>query len=256
MITWLLALIGIFAVLVYVRKAKRPKEIFLEPLSSASGQNPPCVPDEPRWLSPDQNPFKMTVLDCRPVTTTSVSWTDLQTAKTYGELCRSNGEEYAETSPQNATRSEAVLRYPYLGPEPADGPLFTSESMEEKWHVYIYAKTLYFVRSWTGQLVYKAPINFENSAVTVGPVTFDRKLAANATDATRDVDFLVCSHLFKILALAPFSAAPGQQAQDIATHLFEWFGDFAQYASMEDTISANANQLRKTVDSHATKPSV
>jgi hypothetical protein len=47
MITWLLALSGIFAVLAYVLKAKRPKEIVSESLSSMSASNHPSLSDEP-----------------------------------------------------------------------------------------------------------------------------------------------------------------------------------------------------------------
>jgi hypothetical protein len=113
------------------------------------------------WLGPDQNPFRMRVLDCRPFSTTMISTTkDPAIAARFNALRRENGEQHRGQHPADPLAVPCVLSYPFNG-ESRDGPLFVARQMEDKWDVYLSDSTLYFARSWTGELAFRAAVEFK-----------------------------------------------------------------------------------------------
>jgi hypothetical protein len=98
------------------------------------------------WLEPDQNPFGLRVLDCRPFSTSMISTTkDAAIAAKFTYLRTTTGEEHKGKSPDDALTVRCDLRYP-LSSEPKDGPLFLAEQMEDKWDIYLHDGHLFFAR--------------------------------------------------------------------------------------------------------------
>lgn len=189
-----------------------------------------------KWLEPDQNPFHMRVLDCRPFSSTMISTTkDPNIAARFSHLRAVSGEEHRGRQPDDAVSVPCELSYPFSG-ESRDGPLFVAQAMEDKWDIYLYEGHLYFVRSWTGDLTFRARIEFkEREAVITTVEANPARVKDDPVLAVRMVDFLVKSHLNRTEVPHPLPQDFPQDNQSIALYSFSEYGRWAFFASFEDT---------------------
>src|SRR5262249_29722984 len=134
--------------------------------------------------------------DCRPFSTTMISTTsDPAVADSFGRLRGDSGEGHRGRHPADTVTVPCGLSYPSPGGS-RDGPLFVARQMEDKWDVYLYDGHLYFARSWTGDLVYRAAVEFRGDEAVVTAVEVGRARAGDDPGlAVRAVDFLLKSHV-------------------------------------------------------------
>lgn len=195
-----------------------------------------------RWLSPQENPFGVEVLDCRAFAAMQSFTKNRDIAVRYARLRNSSGEELRGTSPQNARNLECKLWYP-VRHRPHDGPMFKSEVMEDKWDIYLYDGYLYFQRSWTGDLVFRAEVEFEDEKARVTAIqtsSVDGDLTSSDEDhrVLQEVDFLIKSHLMNLAALHPLPKHMiGKDPFVLAAHSSATFGRRALYGTFEDTLA-------------------
>ena len=192
------------------------------------------------WLDPEENPFGIRVLDCRCFTKNMLSTTpDTELAQRFLHLRNSTGEEYRGQVPGNLMAVSCRLVYAHEGSQGDDGPLFKAEEMEDKWDVYFYDGYLYFCRSWGGELVFRAKVEFSASEAIVTHIDADSKFVfGEEALALRQVDFLIKSHLHHLDVPHPLPAGIGDCPEEIAQHSFSAFGRWASYATREDTVPA------------------
>jgi len=151
---------------------------------------------EVRWVPAASNPFGVEILDCRPFIRSAVAGIDDKHADSFARLRSSKGEEHRNAPPEQAAICPCELRYGHSGAV-EDGPLFKAESMEDKWDVYLYDNYLYFARSSTGTLEYRARIHFDGREAHVIAVEARRELVhGDPGYAVAAVDFLIRSHLY------------------------------------------------------------
>jgi hypothetical protein len=188
------------------------------------------------WLGPDQNPFGMRVLDCRPFSTTMLSATkDPSIAARFSRLRGASGEEHRGRHPEDAVVARRDLAYPFNG-ESRDGPLFVARQMEDKWDIYRYDGHLYFARSWTGELVFRAAIEFKEKEAVISEVEASRaKVMDDPGLVVRMVDFLMKTHLYRWEAPHPFPPGFPEDKKTLALYSFSEYGRWAFYGSFEDT---------------------
>lgn len=193
-----------------------------------------------------QTPYGVDLIDLRPFTQTMVSMTK-------DESCARNATSYRKRSGRefiNAPRSSPIttacdLRYP-CDHALADGRLFLPTAMEDKWAVYLFANTLYFVRSWTATVTFTATTRRHLDELIVTSITESRPTAqahTNPPDNPRDRIRLV-DCLIRCLCLrepCPFPI-PNQPATDehVAMYAFSVLGRAAFYASTEDLVGRPA----------------
>jgi len=115
------------------------------------------VPEIP-WLAANDNPWRVPVLDIRPVThqmlSTSKDPQCAQNAISYGQ---DDGTGFAREAPESPRIVPADLRYRFdrvLAP----GALFIPSVMEHKWAVFYHGDRILFIRSWLRKLVATADI--------------------------------------------------------------------------------------------------
>src|SRR5262245_23890047 len=188
------------------------------------------------WLEADQNPFGLRVLDCRPLCTTMISTTkDPTIAARFTRLRDASGEEHRGRHPEDAVVARCDLSYPFNG-EGKDGPLFVARQMEDKWDIYLYDGHLYFTRSWTGDLAFRATIEFKGREAVITEVEASRaKVVDDPGLAVRMVDFLMKTHLYGKEAPHPFPQGLPDDKQTLALYSFSEYGRWAFYGSFEDT---------------------
>jgi len=116
----------------------------------------------PKWYDVGEgNPFNETILDIRCVTLNIVATTSEKSiAENYTASRSDNGEQYIDQEITEAKRFASNIRYPHNG-EKLEGIVSKSDSMDVKWDIYAYGEWIYFVRSWTSDLVYK--VHYENT---------------------------------------------------------------------------------------------
>jgi hypothetical protein len=188
------------------------------------------------WLDKTSNPFGVLCLDCRIFTRSMISTTkDPKVAARFNELRKSTGEQYVGKFPSNMVTVPCILAYPNHG-DRKDGPLFLAKVMEDKWDIFLYNSYLYFTRSWTGDLVFRAMISITGSLVDITFIDADAQAASqNPTYIVQQVDFLIKSHLYKHEVPHPLPADLANEIQHIALFSFSQYGRWASFGTYEDT---------------------
>ncbi len=189
-----------------------------------------------RWLAPQENPFGIEILDCRPFALRMVAVTgDPEIAARFLQLRNSFGEELRGVIPKRARAVACSLAYPYQG-EIQDGALFKAREMEDKWDIYLYEGYLYFSRSWTGELIFRARMEFTPEITSVTAI----ETASPDEDffIIQQVDYLIRSHLFKRQVPHPLPKNLGRDAQQLALYSFSQYGRRGLYGSFSNTLAA------------------
>jgi hypothetical protein len=189
-----------------------------------------------KWSEPQQNAWHLRILDCRPLTLTSRLITrDPRIAESFADLRESDGSQHTGLSPANASRIDCDLHYPFNG-ESSDGPLFLADVMEDKWDIYLYDGHLYFARSWSGELRFRAKIDLGVPEAKISWV--EAELEGDFQEpafVVRAVDFLMKSHLYGREVPHPISTGFSNDPETIARFSMSMFGRWASFAAVEDT---------------------
>jgi hypothetical protein len=205
-----------------------------------------------------ENPFGVEIWDCTSFTQSMLSTTgDPQIAARFLHLRASTGAEYRDRpidSAETGAPAEEIaaiscdLAYPYQG-EVRDGAVFKAECMEDKWDIYLYSPYLYFVRSWGGQLIYRAKIRAEPGAVRVSQIEV---ASGEDPEFTRQaVDFLIQSHLLGLSVPHPLPQSLPAEAVKIAVYSFSSYGRRCRYGAYGDTTRLPASPQRRFRAVHA-----
>ncbi len=201
--------------------------------SEGSERPPDPEPDplqEVRWIPAGENPFGVEVLDCRPVAQGMFSTTqDQSIAAKFAALRSDDGGERRGTMPEKAIAIECELRFPHSG-ETRDGPLFRAEAMEDKWDIDLYDGSLYFSRSWTGSLIYRAEITFGAEEAVVRKIFAPRPESGDWSGfAIASVEFLIQSHLYRKSACHPVPGDLEGPDGQLALSSYRQFGRYARF---------------------------
>jgi hypothetical protein len=201
------------------------------------GSNSPAPGDplsEIRWLAPSDNPFGVELLDCRSMALDSPAMESTITETYLGDRA-SDGRRLVGRIPDDAESRECLLRYPFEGTS-GDGALFRSMVMEDKWDIDLYEGHLYFARSWTGQLVFRAAIAFVEGQATVTSVTAPREMfEPDPLHPIAIVDFLIRSHVHGWSVPHPLPPGAGSDPGQLALVSFSLFGRHAHFGTFADT---------------------
>ncbi len=186
-----------------------------------------------RRIPSTESPFGVEIWDCGAFTHHMVSTTgSAEVAQRYVQLRSSRGDEYRAQEPVAAHKVSCDLTYPYPG-HPPEGPLFKSEQMEDKWDVYLFDDVLYFARSWTGELTYKAEVQFDGGQMHLTAIAVGQSQDANF--APRIVDYLIKSHLLHRDMPHPLPAGLPAMPDQIAAYSFSMFGRRCSHGTFADT---------------------
>jgi hypothetical protein len=159
---------------------------------------------------------------------------DARVATRFTQLRESQGEHCRGRDPENAMFTECRLEYPRLALN-RDGPLFQAGEMEEKWDIFCIEETLYFARSWSGDLVYKASVVIEHSQAVI------TQIAARGSSENHHpegviavVDYLIKSHVYGLVAPHPLSPARQTSPEELAYWSFGRFGCRGLFGTRKD----------------------
>lgn len=192
-----------------------------------------------RWLDPGKDsPFNKRVLDIRSFTWGIISTSeDTNIVNKYSDLRYTLGEEYIGKSIEDAEVHETFFEFPHNGSK-VEGILYKSESMDVKWDMYSYDKIIYFTRSWTGELIYKAYLDIlENNNVGIYQIEYPKSIGFEIANSA--VYFLLKSHVQEVIH--PHRVPSDLNTEiEIAHYSLEQYGNKACYASYNDITDAIA----------------
>ncbi len=189
-----------------------------------------------KWIEADQNPYGMRILDCRSVTGLLVSSSQDKFAVDRFLLQRSfNPDLLKGEVPVNAQVIPASLVYP----DPAiaeNGLYYSADVMEDKWDIYQVGEYLYFLRSWTGSVIFRAHISSMDGTLYVDSVEVSGDMRSSNPDySVCQVDFLVKSHLYRREVPHPLPDELPDDPSALVLFSFSQYGRWAFYGSFEDT---------------------
>jgi hypothetical protein len=127
------------------------------------------------------------------------------------------------------------LVYPHNGSK-IEGAAYKAKCMEDKWDIYGWNDIIYFTRSWTGEVVYKAFIIVANTNFKIHEIEYipneneeDKSLAIN------NVHFLIKTLAFG--AIHPHKVPKSLTTdKDIALYSFNQFGHNCWYATFDEIL--------------------
>ena len=201
-------------------RRRRPSADAAEPSSSV------------RWIPAAENPFGVDLLDCSAFAQSTVSSTSsADVAARFGQLRVSGGEHCRGKEPPTPFAAECHLEYP--SKQHGDGPIFLADQMEEKWDIYLFDGDLYFARSWTGDLAYKASVRFHDSKAVITKVSGQRE-PGTSENPVAVVDFLVKSHIYGLVAPHPLPDTSETSPEQLVLWSFSHFGRRGLYGTTSD----------------------
>ena len=203
------------------------------PVAAPAGPDPLA---QVGWVSATKNPFGVDLLDCRAFTGSTTAFAkDPKVTDSFAMLRRSKGDEHRGAPPEQEAICPCDLRYAHNG-QVEDGPLFKAEVMEDKWDIYLYDNYLYFARSWTGTLEYRARVTFDEREAHVVAVEARREMVEDdPAYAVAAVDFLIRSHLYGQPIPHPLPRSAGEDPRQLAVLSFSMYGRKALYGTFADT---------------------
>lgn len=184
------------------------------------------------------NPFNKRILDIRPFTQKMISTTkDPAIAQLFLTNRQSSGEEYIGFDFENSTSVDTQLIYPHKGGK-IEGVGYKAKVMEDKWDIYVWNDIIYFVRSWTSEVGYKAFITYSDNSLIVHKIEIDgnNRSESEQSIAINNVHFLISTLAFK--AVQPHKIPNNLITnEEIAAYSFSVFGRDCWYATYDDVIN-------------------
>jgi hypothetical protein len=189
-------------------------------------------PQGSKWLArgDEENPFDCVVLDCRHFADTMMSFTsDPQVVANFFGLRNTRSDELAGMAPVEPLRIEGDFSIARSAPL-LDGPLFVAPEMEYKWDFYSHESKLYVRRSWTGQIIHVAEVEWDASGgLAIGSIVSGSEFVyGNAEYAKAQLHFLLSTHLGR--QLKPFPIATWQENEDAGVLTIQAFSAYGRMA--------------------------
>jgi hypothetical protein len=184
----------------------------------------------------ESNPFNKKVLDIRSLTQYMLSWTkDESVARSFLKLRHSVGQELINAEIYGSKNIEVDLVYPHSGSK-IEGAAYKAKCMEDKWDIYGWNGIIYFARSWTGEIIYKAHIKVSDTNFSIYKIEYqpDDYNAQDISFVKNNVHFLIKSLAFG--NIYPHKVPVTLSEKDIALYSFNLFGHNCWYATFDEIL--------------------
>lgn len=202
-----------------------------------SGREEP-EPERPavQWIEASDNGFGVRMLDVRPITQTMILASGVKEhAANAGSFGQDDGTVFIGQEPREERVVEASVRFP-VDRVLADGVLFAPQEMEHKWAIFHHGGRIYFVRSWTREVVAVADLVQRDDHVEITSIRGTLAYEDESAEYTaRLVDFLLRSHGLRVVHPAPLPPPEdGMSPEDAARWCLSMFGRLAWCATWEE----------------------
>jgi hypothetical protein len=207
----------------------------------------PAVSLDPAWVEPANNVFQMRVLDCEAFCRNTLLFTFGEDGPAIDALfkqARAEPGRFCERRPiPDTLHMPCLLSYPRSGESAPDGAHFFAEAMEDLWNVFQFDGHFYFTRSWTGQLMYRAKLQYRPGALFITEVEASQTrpkdvygIVLDEELAVRQVDFLVKALLYQLPVPAPLPRRLSEENRGtMALFALTEYGRWGWFPTFDDT---------------------
>jgi len=187
-----------------------------------------------KWYDPGgENPFPIRILDVRNLTWNVVATTsDKSIAESFLAQRETDGREFLEAEIENSRTIECDLVFPHNGAK-LEGIVYKSESMDVKWDIYVYNSVFLFVRSWTGQIQYRAFADITDTNIRIHKIETQTDHIETAPQA---VYFIFATHAMGRVLPHTIPRDTPNDPQQIGLLSFNLYGKHGCYATYEDIL--------------------
>jgi hypothetical protein len=157
---------------------------------------------------------------------------DKKIVEMFNRLRKSNGKEFISQDFKNKISIETDLKIHRQNP---NSPIsFLKRCLLTKNGTSTFM-TIYFTRSWTGALIYKAYARTDKDSVTIYKVESEGNKATDNSFAISNVHFLVSTQILK--GILPHRVPTNHTTDiEIAQYSFSLFGNKCWYATHDDIL--------------------
>ena len=204
------------------------------------------------WIRYDENPYGIPLLDLRPITYQLGSDIEESALKNLDSYSLEDGASFSGLSPTVDRSLKADLHYRIDG-KLYPGSLFVPQTPDDRWAIFFDGQALYFVRSWSRELVAKATLHFKENQLIIdsieGKITDSEFETENQTIAL--LNFLILSHVLEESAPVPLLNELESDPNRAAIWAFSLFGHRAKVGVFaEDALFSSEKVMRTTTAYH------
>ena len=189
------------------------------------------------WIDADENPWKVQLLDLRPITQRMLSTSEnpkmAENAVSYGQ---EDGLVFLEQELKSDNSFETNFSFP-IDDSLERGVLFIPSKMEQKWAVYYHANKILFIRSWLREVHVVAETVQENKQLIITKIhgEFTEDESQEFTEST--LKFLIHSHVLGEIVPAPLPQDLKETTDAAGLWSFSTYGNMAHFGHFESDIN-------------------
>lgn len=180
-----------------------------------------------KWISADQNPWNLKILDLRPISQTMLSTSkDPKMATNAISYSQEDGTTFKDYLPKSERAIPSNLTIP-TDKKLEEGVLFNPSTMENKWAIYFMNNRLIFIRSWLREAFVVAKTVQENSQIRITEIIgeFTDNESSKMTESI--LMFLLFSHSLNETIPAPIPKDLLDNMDQAGMWAFSTYGNMA-----------------------------
>lgn len=200
------------------------------------------------WVDPDENPWKVQILDLRPISLRMLSSSkDQEMATNAVSYSQEDGLVFLEQRVKSDKSFETNFSFP-IDDTLERGVLFIPSEMEQKWAIYYHENKLLFIRSWLREVLVIAETTQENKQLTITKIHGEFTEGESEAFTQAVLKFLIYSHVLKEILPAPIPEDLKESTDAAGLWAFSTYGNMAHYAHFEPDIN---HQTQGVLRSHS-----
>lgn len=199
-----------------------------------------------QWISPEQNPWGLKVLDLRPISQNMLSTSKdpkmATNAVSYGQEDGTTFKDYLPKSEKITSSNLIILTDGRL----EEGVLFNPSTMENKWAIYFMNNRLIFIRSWLREAFVVAKTVQDHNQLKITEIIgeFTDNESAKMTESI--LMFLLVSHVLNETVPAPIPKDFLDNTDQAGMWAFSTYGNMAHLGYFGEDFKYKMNQKLRT----------
>lgn len=199
-----------------------------------------------QWISPEQNPWGLKILDLRPISQNMLSTSkDSKMATNAISYNQEDGTTFKDYLPKSEKITSSSLTIPIDG-KLEEGVLFNPSTMENKWAIYFMNDHLIFIRSWLREAFVIAKTVQDDNLLKINEIIgeFTDNESSKMTESI--LMFLLFSHALNEMIPAPIPKDLMNDTDKAGMWAFSTYGNMAHLGYFGEDFEYKTNLKLRT----------
>ena len=199
-----------------------------------------------QWISPEQNPWNLKILDLRPISQNMLSTSkDPKMATNAISYGQEDGTTFKDYLPKSDRVISSNLTIP-IDRKLEEGVLFNPSTMENKWAIYFMNNHLIFIRSWLREAFVVAKTVQENSQLKITEINGEFTDNESSEMTKSILMFLLFSHSLNETIPAPIPKELSDDTDQAGMWAFSAYGNMAHLGYFGEDFKYKTNLKLRT----------